>query len=122
MTKRKLLFVTGSRGEYGYIRPILRRIEIDNELSYRIVATNMHLLPTFGNTIDDFSKDGFDVHYKPNMTLAGYNPASMMKSLCVFGMSITDILEQDKPDIILLAGDRGEQFVAAMAGAHMNIP
>lgn len=122
MKPRKLLFVTGSRGEYGYIRPLLRQIEKDDLLSYKLVATNMHLLPTFGNTIDDFHKDGFAVHYKPSMTLAGYNPASMMKSLCVFGLSITDILEQETPDIILLAGDRGEQFIAAMAGAHMNIP
>ena len=45
-----------------------------------------------------------------------------MKSLSVFGLSITDILDYEKPDIILLAGDRGEQFIAAMAGAHIGIP
>lgn len=122
MSCRKILFVSGSRGEYGYIRPILQKIENRDDFCYRIVATNMHLLPTFGNTINDFYKDGFRVHYTPNMTLAGYNLASMMKSLCVFGLSITDILEHDKPDIILLAGDRGEQFITAMAGAHLNIP
>lgn len=122
MKPRKILFITGSRGEYGYIRPLLRSIEKDLDLSYRIVATNMHLIPTFGNTIDDFHRDGFDVHYQPSMTFAGYTPATMMKSLCVFGLSITDILERDKPDIILLAGDRGEQFIAAMSGAHLHIP
>jgi len=46
----------------------------------------------------------------------------MMKSLSLFGLSITDIIIQSNPDIILLAGDRGEQFMGAMAGAHMNIP
>lgn len=122
MKPRKVLFVSGSRGEYGYIRPLLRKIKQDKDLIYRIVATNMHLLPTFGNTINDFYRDGFEVHYKPSMTLAGYSSGSMVKSLCVFGLSITDILEQDPPDIVLLAGDRGEQFVAAIAAAHMNIP
>ena len=122
MKPRKILFITGSRGEYGYIRPLLRKIDKDLDLTYRIVATNMHLVPTFGNTIDDFTRDGFDVHYQPSMTFAGYTPATMMKSLCVFGLSITDILEGDRPDIILLAGDRGEQFIAAMSGAHLHIP
>lgn len=122
MKMRKILFVTGSRGEYGYIRPILRKLQNDKDLSYQLVATNMHLLSTFGNTINDFYRDGFDVAYKPNMTLAAYNSASMVKSLCIFGLSITDILDQDPPDIVLLAGDRGEQFIAAIAAAHMNIP
>lgn len=122
MKSRKVMFVTGSRGEYGYIRPILRKIKEDPSLSYRIVATNMHLISTFGQTINDLYNDDFVVHYKPDMTLASFKPASMVKSLCVFGLSMTDILEHDTPDIILLAGDRGEQLMAAVAGAHLNIP
>lgn len=122
MKQRKIMFVTGSRGEYGYIRPILRKIKQDPFFSYRIVATNMHLVATFGHTINEFYDDDFTVHYKPEMTLASFKPGSMMKSLCIFGLSMTDILEHDTPDIILLAGDRGEQLMAAMAGAHFNIP
>jgi len=119
---RKILFITGSRGEYGYIRPILQLIEKDKDLDYDIVATNMHLLPEFGFSVNAFKDDGFKVKYKTLNTLAGYTPASMMKSLSLFGLSVTDIIEESKPDIILLAGDRGEQFMGAMAGAHMNIP
>lgn len=122
MTVRKILFVSGSRGEYGYIRPLLRKIKVDKQFSYKLIATNMHLLPTFGSTIKDFIEDELDVHYQPEMTLASFKPASMMKSLCVFGLSITDILAHEKPDFILLAGDRGEQLITAMAGAHLNIP
>ena len=118
---RKVMFITGSRGEWGYIRPILHLIEADPEIDYEIVATNMHLLPEFGTTVKEIKKAGFRVKYEPAMTLAGYTPATMMKSLSLFGISVTDILESDRPDIILLAGDRGEQFMAAMAGAHMNI-
>ena len=119
---RKILFITGSRGEYGYIRPILRLMDSSSEMDYEIVATNMHLLPEFGSSYKAFLDDGFALKYKTLNTLAGYTPSSMMKSLSVFGLSITDILDHEKPDIILLAGDRGEQFIAAMAGAHMGIP
>lgn len=122
MSARKILFITGSRGEYGYIRPILRLIEQDSELQYQILATNMHLLPEFGDSIAHFESDGFFVDYKPLMTLGGYTPQSMVKSLSVLGLSLVDILDHSKPDIILLAGDRGEQLMAAIAGSHMNIP
>ena len=122
MNLRKILLISGSRGEYGYIRPILRIIEDDPDLEYEIVATNMHLLPDFGFSINAFEEDGFLVKHKPLMALAGYTPESMMKSMGVFALSITDILQSSKPDLILLAGDRGEQFVGAMTGAHLNIP
>jgi GDP/UDP-N,N'-diacetylbacillosamine 2-epimerase (hydrolysing) len=119
---RRILFITGSRGEYGYIRPILRLIENDPELSYQILATNMHLLPEFGDSVNQFYVDGFKVDYKPLMTFGGFTPQSMVKSLSALGFSLVDIIDQSKPDIILLAGDRGEQLMAAIAGSHMNIP
>lgn len=122
MKTRKVLIITGSRGEYGYIRPVIRRIARDDSLDYEVVATNMHLLPDFGMTIQDIEKDNFKVQYRPAMTLAGFTPATMLKSLSVFGMSLTDILEQSQPTFILLAGDRGEQLIGAIAGAHLGVP
>jgi GDP/UDP-N,N'-diacetylbacillosamine 2-epimerase (hydrolysing) len=46
----------------------------------------------------------------------------MTKSLGVFLLSIVDTLHRIQPDFIVLAGDRGEQLMTAMAGAHLNIP
>jgi len=87
-----------------------------------ILATNMHLLPEFGNSIKELSSDGFRIDHKIYMSLAGYTNATMIKSLGVFLLSLTDYLYNQTPDIILLAGDRGEQLMTAIAGAHMNIP
>lgn len=119
---RKVLAITGSRGEWGYIRPVLRKIEADDRLSYSLVVTNMHLLPEFGSSLREIVKDGFQVDQKIYMALDGYTNSSMVKSLGVFLSSFTDTLERIHPDIILIAGDRGEQLMAAIAGAHFNIP
>ena len=119
---RKILFVTGSRGEYGYIRPILKLIKGRPDLSYEIVATNMHLISRYGSSIDNFSLDGFKVSYELYMALEGSTPTSMAKSLGVFMLSLADLLNNCRPDMILLAGDRGEQLSAAIVGAHMGIP
>ena len=59
----KLLFVTGSRGEWGYIRPILEICNQDG-IEFEILATNMHLLPQHGNTVEEIIEDGFEVKYK----------------------------------------------------------
>lgn len=120
--KRKILIVTGSRGEYGYIRPIIEVLKKSETLEYEVLATNMHLLPEFGNSIDEFKKDGIDVDYKVYMALSGFTNITMVKSLGVFMLSMADIISINTPDIILLAGDRGEQLISAMVGAHLNIP
>lgn len=120
--KRKILVITGSRGEYGYIRPVLKLIKNSDKLETETLVTNMHLIPEFGNSVQEFEKDGIPVDYKVYMALSGYTNVTMLKSLGVFLLSLSDILENRPPDIILLAGDRGEQLIAAMAGAHMNIP
>ena len=119
---RKIALVTGSRGEYGYVRPIIRQIEGDPDLDYSIIATNLHLLPDFGFSIDELERDGFKISDRIYMALDGYTPASMSKSLGVFLLSVTDTLVRLQPDMVLLAGDRGEQLMAAVAAAHMNIP
>jgi len=119
---RKILVVTGSRGEWGYIRPVLARIDRHPRLDYVLVATNMHLLPEFGSSLREIVADGFRVDQKIFMALDGYTNATMAKSLGIFLSSFVDTLERVQPDIILLAGDRGEQLMAAIAGAHGNIP
>ncbi len=119
---RKIMLVTGSRGEWGYIRPILQLIDSHRDLDYLIVATNMHLLLEFGSTYKEIENDGFHVDEKIYMALDGYTTGTMTKSLGVFMMSMADLLDRHRPDFILLAGDRGEQLVSAIAGAHAYIP
>jgi len=119
---RKIMLITGSRGEYGYIRPVLKEIEKNNHLKYVIVATNMLLVPEFGFAINQLLEDKFDVQYQIDMSMSGYTNASMSKSLGIFIQSLTDIVKNDPPDFILLAGDRGEMLAGAIVGAHMNIP
>lgn len=118
---RHIMFITGSRGEYGYIRPILNIIKNRPDIKYSIVATNLHLLPNFGSSINFFEADGLKVSHEIYMAMDGRTATSMSKSLGIFLTSITDILHNEKPDIVLISGDRGEQLMAAIAAAHMNI-
>ena len=119
---RKIALITGSRGEYGYIRPIIREIESDPDLDYALIVTNLHLLSDFGFSVDEIERDGLKISDRIYMALDGYTPASMSKSLGIFLVSVTDTLVRLRPEFVLLAGDRGEQLMTAIAAAHMNIP
>lgn len=122
MTAKKILFITGSRGEWGYIRPILRRIQQREDVDYRLVVTNMHLLPAYGNSYQEIEQDGFDIHYKVRMAIEGGDHVSHAKSLGVCLEALPDILDVERPDWVVLAGDRGEQLMGAIAASYTYTP
>ncbi len=117
----KLLFFTGSRSEWGYIRPLLQICK-KKKIKYEICATNMHLLDSFGNSVKEIEKDGFKVKEKIYMALDGYNNFTMTKSLFILGNSLTDLIYRSRPDWVILAGDRGETLIASIVSAYTNTP
>ena len=117
----KILFVTGSRSEWGYIKPILEILK-KKKIKTEICITNMHLLDSYGYTIDEIKKDGFKVNEKIYMALDGCNTYTMTKSLGVFFISFTDMLLRIKPQWVVIAGDRSENFAACIVAAYNNIP
>ena len=120
---KKILVISGSRGEYGYIRPLLKySFSKQNNIQCDVLVTNMHLLDKYGLSINQFENDNIPVKYKIENTLDGNTDTGMLKSLFLFGLSLVDILKNQKYDLILLAGDRGEQLISSITGFHLNIP
>jgi len=117
----KFLFVTGSRSEWGYIKPILDILK-KRKIKSDICLTNMHLLDSFGYSLNEIKKDGHKVNEKIYMALDGYNTFTMTKSLGVFMVSFTDMLMRLKPNWVIIAGDRAESFAACVTSAYNNIP
>ena len=120
--KKKIAIIAGSRGEWGFYRPIIREIEKREDLDYGLVVSNMHLLDRFGSSIEQIRKDGFKIDAVVHNTLDGYNHLTMAKSLAIFMLQIPEILLGMGADFVLIGGDRGEQLMAAIAGAHLYIP
>ena len=116
----KVLFVTGSRSEWGYIKPILNILK-KKKIKSEICLTNMHLLDSFGSSMNEVKKDGFKTNEKIYMALDGYNTYTTTKSLGVFMISFTDMLLRMKPDWVVIAGDRAESFTACVVSAYNNI-
>src|SRR3989344_9441504 len=119
---RKIALITGTRAEFSYYHPIIKEIKKRSGLDYGIIATNTHVLESFGLTIDYIKKEKFKIESAIYNTLDGYNRVTMAKSLSIFMLQLPELLEQMKADMVLVAGDRGEQLVAATVGAHLYLP
>jgi UDP-hydrolysing UDP-N-acetyl-D-glucosamine 2-epimerase len=119
--KRKILYITGTRADYGLIKSVLKEIEKHPKLELDIVATGMHLMEEFGMTINEIKKDEFKI-YEIDATYETDNKESMPNFIGKFTQLLTKKVKEIKPDIILLLGDRGEMLAGAIVGAYLTIP
>ena len=117
----KLLFLTGTRAEWGYSQPVADLCRGRN-IDYEVCATNMMMLPAYGTLIDELRRDGYNVGGELYMSLEGHTHATMAKSMSIFMSSFVDTIVREKPTWVVLAGDRGEQLMGSVAAAYCYVP
>ena len=119
---KKICVVTGTRAEYGLLKPLLNRINEDGELELQLVACGMHLSPEFGLTYHEIEDDGFHIIDKNEMLLSSDTPNGITKSVGLATIGFADIFTRNDPDLIILLGDRYEILAAATAALIHRIP
>ena len=122
MNKRKICIVTGTRAEYGLLYWLMKEFQSDSDLQLQIIATGMHLSPEFGLTYKQIESDGFLIDAKVEMLLSSDTPVGITKSIGLGVIGFADALENLKPDIIVLLGDRFEILAVAQAALIAKIP
>jgi GDP/UDP-N,N'-diacetylbacillosamine 2-epimerase (hydrolysing) len=117
---KQVAYLTGTRAEFGLIKKLLKEIDKDNKLELFLMATGMHLMDQFGQTISEVSKE-----FKPEIVEAIYqndNRASMAEFLGICTVGVVKHLVKIKPGVVLVLGDRAEQLAMAQGAAYLNIP
>ena len=122
MAKRKICIVTGTRAEYGLLYWLMKEIQCDSSLELQIIATGMHLSPEFGLTYKKIEEDGFTINEKVEMLLSSDTPVGIAKSVGLGVIGFADALARQKPDILVVLGDRLEILAAAQAAMIARIP
>ncbi len=119
---KKICVITGTRAEYGLLKPLIKRINEDEELELQLIATGMHLSPEFGLTYKEIELDGFTIDEKIEMLLSSDTPIGISKSMGLAVIGFADAYERLSPDMIVVLGDRYEIFAAASAATVARIP
>ena len=120
--KRKISVTTGTRADYGLLRPILRTISQSKKLELYLIVTGTHLSKQHGFSMSEIKKDGFKVNASFNMLPNNDLSHSIAEMLGNGIIHFSKIFNKIQPDINLILGDRDEMFSSAIAAYHMNIP
>lgn len=122
MPPRRVCFFTGSRADYGPMRPFMTRLRDDPGIDLRVLAGGGHLVPEQGYTVDAIEADGFRVDDRIEIVLASDAPAGMSKSLGLACIGFADALRRISPELLIVPGDRYEALAAAVAALPTLIP
>ncbi|RPI78484.1 MAG: UDP-N-acetylglucosamine 2-epimerase (hydrolyzing), partial [Desulfobacteraceae bacterium] len=115
---KKILFLTSTRADFGKLKSLMRAVDLAGEFILHIFVTGMHVLPKYGNTGDEVEKAGFKSIFK------FINQKSNDTMDCILANTIqglTSYIGLQKPDLLVIHGDRAEALAGAIVGAFNNI-
>jgi UDP-N-acetylglucosamine 2-epimerase (non-hydrolysing) len=116
---RTIGILTTSRAEYGILRPVLKEISADPELNLQLFVGGSHLSPEFGNTVEQIE---FPIAERVECLMSSETPEGISKSIGITTFSFAQAFARNRPDILLITGDRYEAAAVTLAALPFKIP
>ena len=115
---RKIVFLTGTRADFGKLSPLIDAIESNDSFECHIFVTGMHTLKKYGNTFDEVKKKGYK-----NITIFDnqINADSQDIILANTVIGFSEYVKKISPDMIIVHGDRIETLAGSIVGSFNNI-
>lgn len=122
MSRRRVVYFSGTRADFGLMQSTLARIHADPRLALGIVATGMHLSDAHGRTVREIEASGLPLAATVPVAMDPPTGATMARNIGRMLSEFVPLLEREQPQLVLLLGDRGEMLAGALAAIHLNIP
>ena len=116
--KKKIAFLTGTRADFGKIKSIILKLKKNKLFEVKIFVTGMHLLKRYDFTVHEIIKSGLKNLYRYNNQKIN-EPMDSILSNTIRGFS--EFVIKEKPDLIVIHGDRLEALAGATVGLFNNI-
>ena len=116
--KKKLLFLTGTRADFGKIKSLIEISRNHPDFEVHIFATGMHVHEKYGLTVREIEKSGFD-NIQTYQNFDGEESMDEILANTIHGLST--YIKNHNPDMIVIHGDRVEALAGAIVGSLNNI-
>lgn len=118
----KVYLLSGSRAEYGSQSRLVRLLTQDSYFDVRLIVTGTHLSEAHGFTLSEIIEDGVTPDYEIKVDVGSHSSDATAAAFSVILTEATKIFLAERPDLLLLVGDRFETLATALAAMFLNIP
>ena len=119
---RRIAAITTSRADYGHLYWPLKELQAHPDIELELIVIGAHLSPEFGLTVDEVERDGFKVDARVECLMSSDTDVGMAKTIGVATISLADVLDRMRPDILLLIADRYELLAPAATALALRLP
>lgn len=119
---RRILYLSGTRADFGLMRQTLHAAAAHPGLDVAVAVTGMHLHPDYGHTVDDIAASGLRIAARIPSDVGARDGAGMTRAISQTLAGLVPVLQAERPDALLLLGDRGEMLAGAIAALHLGVP
>ncbi|CAE6923075.1 GDP/UDP-N,N'-diacetylbacillosamine 2-epimerase (hydrolyzing) [Paraburkholderia nemoris] len=119
---RTICFFTGTRAEYGLLRPLMKAVGSTPGAVLKTLVTGTHLAESSGTTWREIAADGLPINERVEMLLDSGTDESICTSIGLGVMRYGEALKRLAPDMLVILGDRFEAIAAAVAATVCKIP
>ena len=118
MQKRKILFITGTRADYGKMKPLMKALDLADGFSVYVFVCGMHLSTLFGSTYEEVLKDKYEhIHVAYGLPQTQDGSVNLGNTISYLSGYVSHVL----PDMMIVHGDRMDALAGAVVGALHNI-
>ncbi len=119
---KRICVVTGSRAEFGLLKPLLTRLKKDKRFELQLLVTGAHLSEDFGNTVKEIEAEDFTISARVPIPLSDDSGLGSAKGIAVAVSGAATEFQRLKPDLAIVLGDRYEIFGVAAAALTCDLP
>ena len=119
---KKIAVFTGTRAEYGLLYWIIKGLDESTSLELQLYVGGTHLSSQFGNTVREIEQDGFPIINRLEFLVSSDTPTGIAKSMGLALMAASEAFQSNKPDLLIVLGDRFEVMAICQAAMLSCIP
>ncbi len=123
MHKKTVAIVTSTRADYGLLRNVIKLMCMRDDINTQVIATGTHLSEKFGSTVNEIINDG--VKISAQIPILKYGTSTKLATTRTMAHTMglfTEHFAENKPDAVLVLGDRYEILAVSLAASGLSIP
>ncbi len=119
---KRLWITTTNRADYGIYTPLLHLLRETDEVKLALLVAGSHLSHQHGYTVSRIEKDGFRIAARVDTLNASSSAAGVAHCIGSTVSAFAQVFSMERPDLLVILGDRYEMYAAAVAALPFRIP
>ena len=119
---KKIFVITSNRADYGLMSNLIYLLKKEKTINLKLIVTGSHLEKKYGFTFNEILADKINPDYIIKVPLKTIDPKRNVESISNYMKNFSKFFHKQKPDLLVLLGDRYEIFSIAVSAFIHKIP